>query len=77
MLSDSEISKLGEVQVWKGSYYDSFKKPIHGGLLDPRMVPFNPLLHILFWILFNVDACACFFFSFLYFLDFDVIIMLH
>ena len=48
MLSDSEISKLGEVQVWKGSYYDSFKKPIHGGLLDPRMVPFNPLLHILF-----------------------------
>ncbi|CAJ1979387.1 unnamed protein product [Sphenostylis stenocarpa] len=37
MLSESEISKLGEVQVWKGSYYDSFKKPIHGGLLDPRM----------------------------------------
>ena len=41
-LSDSDISKLGEVQVWKGSYYDSFKKPIHGGLLDPRMVTFNP-----------------------------------
>ncbi|KAG4988654.1 hypothetical protein JHK84_031216 [Glycine max] len=36
-LSESEISKIAEVQVWKGSYYDSFKKPIHGGLLDPRM----------------------------------------
>ncbi|KAL9296667.1 hypothetical protein ACSQ67_022563 [Phaseolus vulgaris] len=44
MLSDSEISKLGEVQVWKGSYYDSFKKPIHGGLLDPRMGPANKSL---------------------------------
>ncbi|KAK7341753.1 hypothetical protein VNO80_24692 [Phaseolus coccineus] len=43
-LSDSEISKLGEVQVWKGSYYDSFKKPIHGGLLDPRMGPANKSL---------------------------------
>ncbi|CAJ1951517.1 unnamed protein product [Sphenostylis stenocarpa] len=44
MLSESEISKLGEVQVWKGSYYDSFKKPIHGGLLDPRMGPANKSL---------------------------------
>ncbi|XP_027910039.1 DNA-directed RNA polymerase III subunit 1 isoform X1 [Vigna unguiculata] len=43
-LSDSDISKLGEVQVWKGSYYDSFKKPIHGGLLDPRMGPANKSL---------------------------------
>ncbi|KAK7404643.1 hypothetical protein VNO78_05598 [Psophocarpus tetragonolobus] len=44
MLSESEISKLGEVQVWKGAYYDSFKKPIHGGLLDPRMGPANKSL---------------------------------
>ncbi|WVZ04486.1 hypothetical protein V8G54_025292 [Vigna mungo] len=43
-LSDRDISKLGEVQVWKGSYYDSFKKPIHGGLLDPRMGPANKSL---------------------------------
>ncbi|KAK7278312.1 hypothetical protein RJT34_23339 [Clitoria ternatea] len=44
MLSASEISKLGEVQVWKGQYYDSFKKPIGGGLLDPRMGPANKSL---------------------------------
>ncbi|KAL5169453.1 DNA-directed RNA polymerase III subunit 1 [Glycine soja] len=43
-LSESEISKIAEVQVWKGSYYDSFKKPIHGGLLDPRMGPANKSL---------------------------------
>nr|KYP72288.1 DNA-directed RNA polymerase III subunit rpc1 [Cajanus cajan] len=40
-LSESDISKIGEVQVYKGSYYDSLKKPIHGGLLDPRMGPAN------------------------------------
>lgn len=40
-LSESEIGKIAEVQVWKGAYYDQFKKPIPGGLLDPRMVPFN------------------------------------
>ncbi|RDY11124.1 DNA-directed RNA polymerase III subunit 1, partial [Mucuna pruriens] len=43
-LSESEISKLGEVQVFKGSYYDSLKKPITGGLLDPRMGPANKSL---------------------------------
>lgn len=37
-LSESEISKIAEVQVWKGSYYDQTRKPIEGGLLDPRMV---------------------------------------
>ncbi|XP_016187356.1 DNA-directed RNA polymerase III subunit 1 [Arachis ipaensis] len=31
-LSDSEIGKLAEVQVFKGSYYDHFKKPIPGVL---------------------------------------------
>ncbi|KAF7805532.1 DNA-directed RNA polymerase III subunit 1 isoform X2 [Senna tora] len=36
-LSDSEISKIAEVQVWKNSYYDQTRKPIEGGLLDPRM----------------------------------------
>ncbi|KAL2318688.1 hypothetical protein Fmac_032564 [Flemingia macrophylla] len=43
-LSESEISKIGEVQVFKGSYYDSLKKPIDGGLLDPRMGPANKSL---------------------------------
>ncbi|XP_027345912.1 DNA-directed RNA polymerase III subunit 1 [Abrus precatorius] len=43
-LSESEIGKIGEVQVWKGAYYDSFKKPIQGGLLDPRMGPANKSL---------------------------------
>lgn len=38
MLSDSEIVKSGEVQVWQGVYYDPKGKPIEGGLLDPRMV---------------------------------------
>ncbi|XP_015874201.3 DNA-directed RNA polymerase III subunit 1 isoform X1 [Ziziphus jujuba] len=40
-LSGSEISKLAEVQVWKGQYYDSNRKPIENGLLDPRMGPPN------------------------------------
>ncbi|KAE9620519.1 hypothetical protein Lal_00018992 [Lupinus albus] len=40
-LSDSEIGKIAEVQVWKGQYYDQFKKPIPSGLLDPRMGPAN------------------------------------
>ncbi|KAI4322195.1 hypothetical protein L6164_021912 [Bauhinia variegata] len=40
-LSESEISKIAEVQVWKGQYYDSTRKPIEGGLLDPRMGPAN------------------------------------
>ncbi|OIV99363.1 hypothetical protein TanjilG_17173 [Lupinus angustifolius] len=40
-LSESEIGKMAEVQVWKGQYYDQFKKPIPSGLLDPRMGPAN------------------------------------
>lgn len=36
--SGSEISKMAEVQVYKGLYYDTTRKPIEGGLLDPRMV---------------------------------------
>ena len=36
--SESEISKLAEVQVYKGHYYDSGRQLIEGGLLDPRMV---------------------------------------
>ncbi|KAJ1431546.1 RNA polymerase, alpha subunit [Sesbania bispinosa] len=43
-LSESEVGKIGEVQVWKGAYYDSFRKPIDGGLLDPRMGPANKSL---------------------------------
>ncbi|GMN24465.1 hypothetical protein TIFTF001_000572 [Ficus carica] len=39
--SASEISKMAEVQVWKGQYYDSNRKPIEDGLLDPRMGPAN------------------------------------
>ena len=42
-LSESEISKLAEVQVWKGEYYDAMRKPIEGGLLDPRMVFHIPI----------------------------------
>ncbi|GLU11714.1 hypothetical protein SLE2022_284390 [Rubroshorea leprosula] len=41
VLSDSEISKAAEVQVWQGAYYDSNTRPIEGGLLDPRMGPAN------------------------------------
>ncbi|PNY03563.1 DNA-directed RNA polymerase iii subunit rpc1-like protein [Trifolium pratense] len=36
-LSEAEISKMGEVQVSKTSYYDSFRKADPGGLLDPHM----------------------------------------
>ncbi|XP_061361832.1 DNA-directed RNA polymerase III subunit 1-like [Gastrolobium bilobum] len=43
-LSESEVGKIGEVQVWRCNYYDSFKKPVHGGLLDPRMGPANKSL---------------------------------
>ncbi|GAV71386.1 RNA_pol_Rpb1_2 domain-containing protein/RNA_pol_Rpb1_3 domain-containing protein/RNA_pol_Rpb1_1 domain-containing protein/RNA_pol_Rpb1_5 domain-containing protein/RNA_pol_Rpb1_4 domain-containing protein, partial [Cephalotus follicularis] len=41
MLSESEILKAAEVEVYKGVYYDSNMKPIEGGLLDPRMGPPN------------------------------------
>ncbi|XP_028795209.1 DNA-directed RNA polymerase III subunit 1-like, partial [Neltuma alba] len=40
-LSESEISKIAEVQVAKGSYYDSSRQPFENGLLDPRMGPAN------------------------------------
>ncbi|XP_062171677.1 DNA-directed RNA polymerase III subunit 1 [Alnus glutinosa] len=39
--SESEISKLSEVQVYKGQYYDARRNPIEGGLLDTRMGPPN------------------------------------
>ncbi|EXB53230.1 DNA-directed RNA polymerase III subunit RPC1 [Morus notabilis] len=39
--SASEISKMAEVQVWKGQYYDPNRKPVEDGLLDPRMGPAN------------------------------------
>ncbi|WZZ31381.1 hypothetical protein YC2023_014782 [Brassica napus] len=41
MLSDIEVMKAAEVQVWKNMYYESNFKPIEGGLLDPRMGPPN------------------------------------
>ncbi|TKY57741.1 DNA-directed RNA polymerase III subunit RPC1 [Spatholobus suberectus] len=43
-LSESEVSKIGEVQVYKGSYYDHLRKPVQGGLLDLRMGPANKSL---------------------------------
>ncbi|CAH2069371.1 unnamed protein product [Thlaspi arvense] len=41
ILSDLEVMKAAEVQVWKSMYYDSNSKPIESGLLDPRMGPPN------------------------------------
>ncbi|EOY20721.1 DNA-directed RNA polymerase [Theobroma cacao] len=41
MLSDSEIAKAAEVQVYQALYYDPKSRPIEGGLLDPRMGPAN------------------------------------
>lgn len=38
LFSESEILKLAEVEVYLGLYYESTKKPIQNGLLDPRMV---------------------------------------
>ncbi|TQD75003.1 hypothetical protein C1H46_039471 [Malus baccata] len=40
-MSDKEIRKMAEVQIFKGQYYDSNRKPIEGGLLDPRLGPAN------------------------------------
>lgn len=40
-LSETDIFKMGEVQVYRGQYYDNKKKPIENGLLDPRMGPPN------------------------------------
>ena len=47
MLSDSEIAKAAEVQIYKGVYYDPKNLPIEGGLLDPRMV-LKTFFHFLF-----------------------------
>lgn len=44
MLSHADITKFAEVQVWRGKYYDEKRKPIEGGLLDPRMGPANKSL---------------------------------
>lgn len=41
MFSASEIGNVAEVQVYKGVYYDGTRKPLEGGLLDPRMGPAN------------------------------------
>ncbi|XP_027150331.1 DNA-directed RNA polymerase III subunit 1-like isoform X1 [Coffea eugenioides] len=38
---ESEILKAAEVQVYRGVYYDSAKKPWENGLLDPHMGPAN------------------------------------
>ncbi|KAM5559842.1 DNA-directed RNA polymerase III subunit 1-like [Rosa sericea] len=41
-LSQSEIAKMAEAQIFEGKYYDSATgKPIQGGLLDPRLGPAN------------------------------------
>ncbi|CAL5419427.1 unnamed protein product [Camellia sinensis] len=37
MFSESDIYKAAEVEVYRGVYYDQFKKPHENGLLDPRM----------------------------------------
>ncbi|GMH28406.1 hypothetical protein Nepgr_030249 [Nepenthes gracilis] len=39
MFSGSEIHKASEIEVWRGVYYDTQKKPIANGLLDPKMGP--------------------------------------
>lgn len=43
MFSASEISKIAEVEVSRGAYYDGDKRPIANGLLDPKMVHFLTL----------------------------------
>ncbi|KAJ8421662.1 hypothetical protein Cgig2_025584 [Carnegiea gigantea] len=37
MFSGAEISKIAEVDVYLGKYYDPQKKPFPNGLVDPRM----------------------------------------
>ncbi|XP_010483650.1 PREDICTED: DNA-directed RNA polymerase III subunit 1 [Camelina sativa] len=39
MLSDLEVMKAAEVQVWNNGHYAPNGKPHEGGLLDPRMGP--------------------------------------
>ncbi|XP_048503116.1 DNA-directed RNA polymerase III subunit 1 isoform X2 [Beta vulgaris subsp. vulgaris] len=41
MFSASEMSKIAEVEVFRGVYYDRNKKPENNGLLDPKMGPPN------------------------------------
>ncbi|KAL2922905.1 DNA-directed RNA polymerase III subunit 1, partial [Bienertia sinuspersici] len=43
MFSAPEISKIAEVEVYRGVYYDNNKKPIAYGLLDPKMGPPNKI----------------------------------
>jgi len=38
VLSDLEVMKAAEVQVWNIGLYDHSFKPYENGLLDPRMV---------------------------------------
>ncbi|MCD9642565.1 hypothetical protein HAX54_029438, partial [Datura stramonium] len=37
LFSESEILKSAEVEVYRGLYYESTKKPVPNGLLDPHM----------------------------------------
>lgn len=41
LFSESEILKSAEVEVHRGLYYESTKKPVPNGLLDPHMGPPN------------------------------------
>ncbi|KAL6556326.1 hypothetical protein OROGR_005614 [Orobanche gracilis] len=36
--SGAQVLKAGEVEVFRGAYYDPAKMPICNGLLDPHMV---------------------------------------
>ncbi|KAJ8756358.1 hypothetical protein K2173_025170 [Erythroxylum novogranatense] len=40
-MSEAEVLKAAECQVYLGQYYDPNRKPIEGGLLDARMGPAN------------------------------------
>ncbi|KAI5339674.1 hypothetical protein L3X38_018946 [Prunus dulcis] len=40
-MSPSEIMKMAEVEIFRGVDYGSDRKPIEGGLLDPRLGPPN------------------------------------
>ncbi|KAL1546842.1 DNA-directed RNA polymerase III subunit 1 [Salvia divinorum] len=42
-LSEKEILKISEVQVWRGIYYNDARKPEASGLLDPHMGPPNKI----------------------------------
>ena len=38
IMSQADVLKAAECQVYLGQYYDTSVKPVPGGLLDPRMV---------------------------------------